>query len=146
MAFTLTCCFMAIENFTDHCRRVYFATEDFSAATFIIVNAGLFYLFQERVMEADNEPVASEYQRYCSMCRDNLETALANLSLLLPAKVENIEALLLGVRPKLLTARTRWPRPTEPTGNATGTDVGKYIYIYSHPMPSRSASRRWPGP
>ncbi len=40
-----------------------------------------------------------ESESYAEMCRDNLETALAHLNLFMPANKENIEALLLGVRP-----------------------------------------------
>lgn len=90
--------FMAVEDFTDHCRKVYFATEDFSLVTFIIVNCGLYYLFQAKHIMDDNEAAASDFLRYQLICRDNLETALANLPLFMPATAHSIQALLLGVR------------------------------------------------
>ena len=96
IAFQLVLCFTAIDDFTDHCKRVYFATEDFSVAIFIIVNAGLYYLFQER-SEVEEGVTALESEGFAEMCRDNLETGLANLNLFMPARKENIEALLLGV-------------------------------------------------
>lgn len=96
--FTLisVCCFMAVENFAEACRRVYFALDDFSQATFIIVNAGLYYLFQEKSVTADSDAAVAEYTGYYELCRDNLETGLANLKFFLGASMETIEALLLG--------------------------------------------------
>lgn len=96
--FTLisVCCFMAVENFAEACRRVYFALEDFSQATFIIVNAGLYYLFQEKAVTAETEAAVREYTGYFQLCRANLETGLANLKFFLGASMETIEALLLG--------------------------------------------------
>lgn len=99
--FTLisVCCFMAVENFAEACRRVYFALEDFSHANFIIVNMGLYYLFQEKAVMAGaggDGAAADRYTGYYRLCRDNLETGLANLRFFLGASMENIEALLLG--------------------------------------------------
>lgn len=99
--FTLisVCCFMAVENFAEACRRVYFALEDFSHANFIIVNMGLYYLFQEKAVVAGGSGDAAgadRYTGYYRLCRDNLETGLANLRFFLGASMENIEALLLG--------------------------------------------------
>lgn len=100
VTFTMICAFIAVEDFTEACRKVYFATEDFSPSTFIVVNAGLYELFQEKFIIMDeNSGTAAEYMTYHLMCRDNLETALANLPLFLPPKTETVEALLLGVSP-----------------------------------------------
>lgn len=96
MTFTLICAFIAIEDFIESCRKVYFATEDFSVATFIIVNAGLYYLFQEKSVV--DEARSAEFIEYHYLCRDNLETALASLPLLMPPRMDTIEALMLGVR------------------------------------------------
>ncbi|KIX98689.1 uncharacterized protein Z520_05990 [Fonsecaea multimorphosa CBS 102226] len=93
--FILSCTFLTVESFIEYCRRVYFATEDYGPATFIIVNAGLYYAFQEKSFR--DEANSQEYREYHHLCRDNLETALANLPLLLPSNKETIEALLLGV-------------------------------------------------
>ncbi|KAI3400730.1 hypothetical protein diail_1939 [Diaporthe ilicicola] len=99
--FTLisVCCFMAVENFAEACRRVYFALEDFSHANFIIVNMGLYYLFQEKAVmagAAGDGAARDRYAGYYELCRDNLETGLANLRFFLGASMETIEALLLG--------------------------------------------------
>lgn len=87
---------MAVENFADACQQVYFALEDFSHATFIIVNTGLYYLFQEKAVMAESDAAVREYRSYYELCRSNLETGLANLKFFLAPNMENIEALLLG--------------------------------------------------
>jgi hypothetical protein len=95
VTFTLICAFIAVEDFTDACRKVYFATEDYSVATFIIVNAGLYYLFQEKSVQDPSK--AGALIEYHFMCRDNLECALGSLPLLMTPRKDNVEALLLGV-------------------------------------------------
>lgn len=63
-----------------------------------MVNAGLYNVFIECSFEAKDHGTREECQKYLSLCRNNLETAMANLNLLMPAKPESIEALALGVR------------------------------------------------
>ncbi|KAK3695874.1 hypothetical protein B0T22DRAFT_497716 [Podospora appendiculata] len=104
LTFTLICAFIAIEDFTLHCRKVYFATEDFSLACLITVNVGLYYLFQEKSMQASDEKKALLLE-YHYQCRDNIETALSNIPLLFPARMENIEALLLGATYAIETSK-----------------------------------------
>ncbi|KAJ3520362.1 hypothetical protein NM208_g13737 [Fusarium decemcellulare] len=95
--FTFVCYFVGISDFSNLCRMVYFPTDDFSDSTFIIVNAGLYYLFLEQhSLTADNNAVKEEFASYLHICRVNLETALANMSLFMSAKVETVQALLLG--------------------------------------------------
>ncbi|RSL95977.1 hypothetical protein CDV31_013675 [Fusarium ambrosium] len=94
--FTFVCYFVGISDFSNLCRMVYFPTDDFSDSAFIIVNAGLYYLFLEQHTLTDNEVVKEEFVSYLHTCRVNLETALANVSLFMSAKVETVQALLLG--------------------------------------------------
>lgn len=90
-----------METFTEYCRKVYFATDDFDLATFIVVNGGLFYAFGGRALvpEEIDDPVDREECsiKYRNMCADNMVAALGSLSLFMPANAVNIEALLLGV-------------------------------------------------
>lgn len=90
--------FITTEDFTKYCRQVYFATEDFSLVTFIIVNGGLYYLLLEKHILEEDETAAAGFLSYQNLCQDNLKTALANLPLFLPARIDSIQALLLGVR------------------------------------------------
>jgi len=48
-----------------------------------------------------SEVRAAELLRHHVTCRDNLETALSSLPLLMPARMDTIKALLLGVSPPL---------------------------------------------
>ena len=76
---------------------MYFATEEYSDATFIVVNGGLFYVFSEYSYTVKDDETRENYRKYLKLCHVNLETALANLSLLMPARMESVEALTLGV-------------------------------------------------
>jgi hypothetical protein len=78
------------------CLDVYF-NEEYSEENFITVNAGLNSLFWDYSFHVSAEE-KEECMAYASMCRDNLETALSNLSLHLPATSGVILALLFGVR------------------------------------------------
>ena len=100
------CYFVGVTDFSNLCRIVYFPTEDFSDATFTIVNVGLYYMFLEQHSLAIDKATKEEYEPYLQMCRVNVETALANMPLFMSAKVENVKALFLGVietcRPQIL--------------------------------------------
>ncbi|OHX01015.1 fungal specific transcription factor domain-containing protein, partial [Colletotrichum incanum] len=94
--FSLACSFLDVDDLAELCRRVYFCTDNFADTTFIIVNGALFYLFMEQAYLAPDATAREEFERYQHMCQNNLETALACLPLMLPAKIESIEALLLA--------------------------------------------------
>ncbi|CAH0055475.1 unnamed protein product [Clonostachys solani] len=87
--------FLPFQRFTDMCLDVYF-NEDYSEENFITVNAGLNSLFWDYSFHVSSAEEKEEYMAYASMCRDNLETALSNLSLHLPATSGMILALLFG--------------------------------------------------
>ncbi|KAL3470426.1 hypothetical protein BJX99DRAFT_49709 [Aspergillus californicus] len=72
------------------------AKEDYSDATFIVVNGGLYQLFVAASYMTPDRALREEYQGYVDLCRNNLDTTLANLHLLMPANVESIEALTMG--------------------------------------------------
>lgn len=91
--------FISIDRFIEKCRVVYFAIEEYSDATFIVVNAGLYNGFIEWSFTTKDPTEREEYREYLCLCRKNLETALGNLDLLMPAKPESIEALAFGVGP-----------------------------------------------
>lgn len=99
MMLLVVTCFTDIDNFTDRCRQLYFCTEesDFSESLFIIVNCGLMYLFFEgSIAEPKDSPQKEMLERCCKICQNNVEAALAHLPLLMPATLENVEALLMG--------------------------------------------------
>lgn len=88
---------LTVEYFIEKCREVYFCTDDYTEATFIVVNFGLYSVFVELSVVAKDAASREETQRYVQLCKDNLETALANLNILMPATIESIMALSLGV-------------------------------------------------
>ncbi|KPM36677.1 hypothetical protein AK830_g9885 [Neonectria ditissima] len=94
--FTFVCYFVGVAEFSSLCRMVYFPAEDFSDSTFVVVNAGLYYMFLEQHSFATDKATKEQYEPYIQLCRINLETALANMSLFMSAKIETIQALLLG--------------------------------------------------
>ena len=95
------CCtifwFMSAQEFSDLCKEVYFATEEYSEATFVIVNTGLYFIFSELAAGCDDTKTRKSYNWYCELSQINLETCLAQLHLFQPPKTEIIEALLMAV-------------------------------------------------
>ncbi|EGX88603.1 fungal specific transcription factor [Cordyceps militaris CM01] len=94
--FTIMCDLVGVTDITTLCRAVYFPTEDVSDATFAVVSALLYNLFLEQHSLSSDPAVREEYFRHFQLCRANLETTLANLPMLLSAKIDNVQALLLG--------------------------------------------------
>ena len=89
--------FFDVDLFVEKCREVYFCTDDYSDATFIVANIGLYNVFIELEF-GEKEPASrEEYHHYVQMCKENLEAGLANLNILMPATMESIIALCLGV-------------------------------------------------
>ena len=85
-----------MQSFGDLCLKVYFA-EDTSPYDFISVNAGLFSLFSDHVSTTQMSQDHKERNKaYADICRENLETALAEMPLQLPASADVVAALLFG--------------------------------------------------
>ncbi|CAI7626085.1 unnamed protein product [Penicillium glandicola] len=87
--------FLSVKYVIEKCREVYFCIDDYSDAAFVVTNFCLYGILYEYGMEKDSS-MREEHQNYIKMCRDNLETALANLNILMPATHESITALALG--------------------------------------------------
>lgn len=77
------------------CLGVYFS-DDYPGVDFITVNAGLHSLFSDYAFQLP-EDAREEYLGYASSCRANLEVALSDLPLHLPATSNAILALIFGV-------------------------------------------------
>ncbi|KAH7142734.1 fungal-specific transcription factor domain-containing protein [Dactylonectria estremocensis] len=88
--------FITMQSFGDRCLDVYFSN-DRSHSDSIIVNAGLYSLCYDyaRLIQAPSDE-KEEYSAYSRLCRENLETGLANLPLHLSASSDAIAALLFG--------------------------------------------------
>ncbi|KAF2965254.1 hypothetical protein GQX73_g8332 [Xylaria multiplex] len=83
---------LPLENFTEICRKVYFAVDDYSQFDFILANASLSYIFSEHIAVTGK----IEYQDHCRRCRQNAQVALSHLPLLLPATLDAVAALTFG--------------------------------------------------
>ncbi|KAI0903885.1 fungal-specific transcription factor domain protein [Ustulina deusta] len=88
--------FIDYGHFTDRCRQLYFATDPPSEGNFIIVNAGLTYIFFEASLTASDPAKKARYEECRATSQNNLEIALAQLNMMMSATAENIEALLMG--------------------------------------------------
>ena len=84
---------LPLEKFTEICRKVYFAVDQYSEVEFILANGFLYYIFAEHVAVSGNV----DYGEYFCICRKNLHDGLMRLPLFLPASMEVIAALTLGV-------------------------------------------------
>lgn len=58
----------------------------------------LYNLFVEQHSLDKEGVLREEFNSYVAICKSNLETTLANFPLFLSPKIENVQALLLGVR------------------------------------------------
>ncbi|KAI0531635.1 fungal-specific transcription factor domain protein [Xylaria digitata] len=88
--------FIDYEHFADRCRQLYFTTDSPPEGSFIIVNAGLTYIFFEASLTATDPVKKARYEECRAMSQNNLEVALAQLNMMMLATAENIEALLMG--------------------------------------------------
>ncbi|KAJ5146378.1 transcriptional regulator family: Fungal Specific TF [Penicillium bovifimosum] len=88
--------FLSVDFFVEKCRDVYFCIDDYSDAAFVITNFCLYMIFYELGALDKGDVLREEYQHYILMCRDNLETALANLNILMPVNQDSITALAVG--------------------------------------------------
>ncbi|KAK2009270.1 fungal-specific transcription factor domain-containing protein [Colletotrichum eremochloae] len=86
--------FLPSRRFPDLCLDVYFS-DNYSEYDFITVNGGLYSLFTDYAAQISVDD-RKEYMEYAKICRVNLETALLNLPLHLPASSDVIVALLFG--------------------------------------------------
>ncbi|KAH9905404.1 fungal-specific transcription factor domain protein [Xylariomycetidae sp. FL2044] len=89
-------CFTDIRRFIEQCQRIYFNAEDPTDSAFLLVNAGLLYVFFEASLGAKDPSEKARYENCRELCQRNLETVIAQLNLMMPATLENVEALLMG--------------------------------------------------
>ncbi|KAL2819062.1 hypothetical protein BDW59DRAFT_165217 [Aspergillus cavernicola] len=83
---------LPLQHFTDICRKVYFAVDEYSDVDFILANGYLSYIFSEHVLLFGLET----HREYCRICRENVQDAILRLPMLLPTNMEVIAALTIG--------------------------------------------------
>lgn len=84
---------LPLEQFTETCQKVCFAVDEYSQLDFILANSYLSYIFSEYITVTGEHGFQDYYRR----CRQNAQLALSQLPFLLPATVEAVAALTLGV-------------------------------------------------
>jgi hypothetical protein len=88
---------MNIDLFISYMIRVYYPGT-FTDADFIIVNAGLYTLFTERMLLEKDPQLIEAIQVHVVTAKENFEAALSCLPLTVPATMDYVLALALGVR------------------------------------------------
>ncbi|KAL5378873.1 hypothetical protein DPSP01_008806 [Paraphaeosphaeria sporulosa] len=94
---------LPLDRFTNICQNLYFSVQDYSEIEFILANGFLSYVFFEHVVVSGR----SDYAQYSRCCRDNLNTALSQLPLLIPSSIEVVAALTLGAYNAVEDSRAR---------------------------------------
>lgn len=97
--------FLDKKQFIDLCEEVLVQNGDCTQARLLIFYGALFYLFYEYSTMQTQHPMVNSFDQYATLCRQNLEVVLSSLNLLMPATLENIQALLLAVSISLPTPR-----------------------------------------
>lgn len=88
---------MSLGSLIEYCREVCFVPNHFNISSFIIANGGLYYLLSDKARSHSDPRVRDEYYGYRKMCAGNLGTALSNMGIFMPATLESLRALLMGV-------------------------------------------------
>lgn len=70
----------------------------------IIVHYGLYSLFTQCSIGADDEMLIQDYNVQATICKESLETILSNLSFHIDTNIDSICALYMAVRFSLLVA------------------------------------------
>jgi hypothetical protein len=89
--------FLDKQQFIDMCDDVFRQDGNCSQTRLLIFYGGLYWLFYEYSTMQRNHPMVTSFEQYAVLCRHNLEVMLSGLNLLMPATLENIQALLLAV-------------------------------------------------
>ena len=84
---------LPLERIIGICQKVYFSVHDYSEVEFIIANGCLYWLYWEYAALFKRP----EFQQYGIQCRDNIQLAFSRLPFLLPASMEVIAAMVIGV-------------------------------------------------
>ncbi|KAI8306003.1 hypothetical protein K4K61_004876 [Colletotrichum sp. SAR11_59] len=97
--FFVDCSVVDEQEFTEFCQRVYFAVNDYSILSWIIVNIGLFYMFLN-LKQPFHTQIGVNYaniHEYSQQLKDNIEAAMQSLRLCNDPSMEGCQALALLV-------------------------------------------------
>lgn len=94
---TMLCSSIGLDDIEAVCSQAYDHLDNISSVEFVLVSSLVYYVFEESCMLALAPELIAEYQTHAQLCKENIDTGLANLPLLLPSTVQNVQGLLLGV-------------------------------------------------
>lgn len=83
-------------SFTDVFLKVY-SPGEVTHADLIAVNAGLYWLFRQCKQIATDSCQKADFEAQAVMCRDNLETVLANLPFHQPCNIGTVGSMMVAV-------------------------------------------------
>ena len=89
--------FMTLSQFEEICKDVYQQSGKVGQGRLVIFFSTCYHLATEYSTIQTNHTSVETFQHLAGECRQNLEIALGNLNMLMPATMENVQALLLGV-------------------------------------------------
>lgn len=98
MCFAVVFPFLKMQNLKELFQEAYASPEETSTGRRILVYGVLYNLFTEFACFPLLGQRAEHFKAYSIQCRTQMETAMSQLDLFLPASYENILALLLAVR------------------------------------------------
>ena len=100
MRLTLSFAMFDLDLFVEKCQRVYFPIDGYSSADFITVHAALSAIIKSSSQSGYSQLgiSRSEAQDTISLCRRNVMAALEQSSIFLQPCMDNIAALVYGVR------------------------------------------------
>jgi hypothetical protein len=84
---------LPLERFTEICRKVYFAVDDYSEIDFLLANGYLSHIFSEYTIVSGS----LDTKTTACLCRSNLHDAISRLPFLLPPSMDVVAALTFGV-------------------------------------------------
>ncbi|TLD18287.1 fungal-specific transcription factor domain protein [Venturia nashicola] len=84
------------KRFVQLCEEVLSEHGDCCQSKLLIFHGALFWLFNEFSTIQTNHRHVESFGQYATLCRENLEIVLSSLTLLMPATLENTQALVLG--------------------------------------------------
>ncbi|KAF4448833.1 fungal specific transcription factor domain-containing [Fusarium albosuccineum] len=95
-SFPVLRCLMSVDSFTSLCQDVVFSLDGYSESDFTVIVGGLYYLFNDYLLNTENDSQREHYSHYKTLCREALDSSIATMSALLPTRMQSIRALILG--------------------------------------------------
>ncbi|RDI77480.1 hypothetical protein Vi05172_g12470 [Venturia inaequalis] len=96
VTFTKLFPFLEKKRLIQLCDEVFEEHGDCSQSKLLIFYGALFWLFHEYSTMQTGPYRVESFEQYATLCHQNLQIVLSSLTLLMPATLENIQALLLG--------------------------------------------------